>query len=238
MDAPPPAREVARMTMLAPPRPRTRTSESLTRRLRVVAADDHSLVLLGVCAALADAPDLELVDTARSGTELLTLVARTHPDVVLLDLHMPGRDGLSCLDRIREDHPDVRVVMFSSTDDERVIADALSRGASAYVVKSVNPRDLPFAIRQAVEGHVHLNLPASAFARDTEVAQLSERETSVLRLLARGLSNRQIARELWVTEQTVKFHLTNIYRKLGVANRTEAARLAFARGVTSQEGRR
>ena len=195
-------------------------------------ADDHRLIIEGVRRALEEVPDFEVVGECSSGSQVLPMVGRTNPDVVLLDLRMPGADGISCLTRIRSQYPEVKVVILSSSTDEQVIANVLKKGASAYVVKSVNPIDLPSVLRQAVEGTVFtaIGLPDddSSAAR---AAGLTERETAILSALARGLSNEAIAKELWVAEQTVKFHLTKIYRKLGVANRTEAARLAYQNGL-------
>jgi DNA-binding NarL/FixJ family response regulator len=200
--------------------------------MRVLIADDHQLMIEGVRRALEEAGDFEVVGECSSGSQVLPLVGRTNPDVVLLDLRMPGADGLSCLTRIRSQHPEVKVVILSSSTDENVIANVLMRGASAYVVKSVNPIDLPSVVRQAVEGTVFTAVglpdPGEGPAR---AAGLTERETEILSALARGLSNEAIAKELWVAEQTVKFHLTKIYRKLGVSNRTEAARLAYQNGL-------
>jgi DNA-binding NarL/FixJ family response regulator len=160
------------------------------------------------------------------------MVGRTNPDLVLLDLRMPGADGLTCLAQIRKRHPDVKVVILSVSTDENLIQTVLKRGASAYIVKSINPIDLPSALRQAVEGTVYsaIGLPADSGSA-ARAAGLTDRETAILSALARGLSNEAIGKELWVAEQTVKFHLTNIYRKLGVSNRTEAARLAYQNGL-------
>ncbi len=200
--------------------------------MRVLIADDHQLILEGVRRALEAAGDFEVVGECSSGSQVLPLVGRTNPDVVLLDLRMPGADGLACLTRIRSQHPDVKVVILSASTDEKIIANVLKRGASAYVVKSVNPVDLPSVLRQAVDGTVFsaVGLP-DAGDTPARAAGLTERETAILSALARGLSNDAIAKELWVAEQTVKFHLTKIYRKLGVANRTEAARLAYQNGL-------
>jgi DNA-binding NarL/FixJ family response regulator len=200
--------------------------------MRVLIADDHQLMIEGVRRALEEAGDFDVVGECSSGSQVLPLVGRTNPDVVLLDLRMPGADGLSCLIRIRREHPAVKVVILSSSTDENVIANVLKRGASAYVVKSVNPVDLPSVLRQAVDGTVFsaIGLP-EADDSPARAAGLTERETEFLSALARGLSNEAIAKELWVAEQTVKFHLTKIYRKLGVANRTEAARLAYQNGL-------
>jgi DNA-binding NarL/FixJ family response regulator len=200
--------------------------------MRVLIADDHRLIVEGVKRALEEAPDFEVVGECSSGSQVLPMVGRTNPDIVLLDLRMPGADGLACLSRIRKQHPDVKVVVLSVSTDENVIQTVLKRGASAFIVKSINPIDLPSALRQAVDGTVYSAIglpdPGESAAR---AAGLTERETAILAALARGLSNEAIGKELWVAEQTVKFHLTNIYRKLGVSNRTEAARLAYQNGL-------
>jgi len=146
---------------------------------------------------------------------------------------MPEMDGLACLERIRKQHPKVKVVMLSAFDDTERIRAALKRGASAYIVKTVNPLDLPAALRQAVQPTIYFGLPPEE-DDPAAAAGLTERETAMLRALARGLSNAAISREFWVTEQTVKFHLTNIYRKLGVKNRTEATRYAYQHGLADE----
>ena len=200
--------------------------------MRVLIADDHKLIVDGIKRALEESNDFEVVGEASSGSQVLPMVGQTNPDLVLLDLRMPGADGLTCLGRIRKRYPNVKVVVLSASTDGNVIKTVLKRGATAYIVKSVNPIDLPSALRQAMDGTVHsaMGLP------DTEdnaarAAGLTERETTILAAVARGLSNEAIAKELWVTAKTVKFHLTNIYRKLGVSNRTEAARLAYQHGL-------
>ncbi len=205
--------------------------------MRVAIADDHRLMLDGIKRALETAPDIEVVGEAMSGDEMLALLPTIEPDVVILDLRMPNGDGLDTLSRIREDHPGMKVIILSMFEDSEHIDQALQRGADGYVVKSINPLDLPSTIRQVVEGTVHLRgvatsaTPADGGATDgtkaVSVDVLTERELSILRLVAEGLSNLDIANRLFVTEQTVKFHLSNIYRKLGVANRTEATRYAY-----------
>ncbi len=200
--------------------------------MRVLIADDHKLIVDGIKRALEESSDFEVVGEASSGSQVLPLVARTKPDLVLLDLRMPGADGLTCLTRIRKRHPEVKVVVLSVSTDEHVIQTVLKRGASAYIVKSINPIDLPSALRQAVEGTVYsaIGLPADSGSA-ARAAGLTDRETAILSAVARGLSNDAIGKELWVAEQTVKFHLTNIYRKLGVSNRTEATRYAYENGL-------
>jgi DNA-binding NarL/FixJ family response regulator len=201
--------------------------------LKVVIADDHRLMLDGIKRALEDDGGFEIVGEANSGERVLPLVGQTNPDLVVLDLRMPGMDGLICLDQIKKRHPATKVVVLSVSTDEALIENVLKRGASAYIVKSVNPVDLPSALRQAVEGNVFstIGMPEATAASAAKAAGLTERETVILGALARGLSNEQIAKELWVAEQTVKFHLTNVYRKLGVSNRTEAARYAYQQGL-------
>src|SRR6266436_5564024 len=202
--------------------------------MRVLIADDHPLILAGIKRALEEADGFDVVAEASTGSQVLPLVSQTDPDLALLDLRMPEMDGLTCLDRIRKQHPKVKVVILSVSTDPEVVQTVLNHGAAAYVVKSVNPIDLSSALRQALEGTVFsaIGLPEKTAQEDAvKAAGLTERETTILRALARGLSNEAIGKELWVAEQTVKFHLTNIYRKLGVSNRTEATRYAYEHGL-------
>ena len=201
-------------------------------KIRIVVADDHRLVLEGIRRVLEATPDFEIVGEAHTGRELIPLVARTRPDLVLTDLRMPGVDGLTALQEIRVRSPNVKLVVLSMISEQEQIQTALARGASAYIVKSVNPIDLPSALRQVVEGSVYLTLGLPANGQHAgRSAGLTERETTILNAVARGLSNQAIAKELWVAPQTVKFHLANIYRKLGVSNRTEATRFAYREGL-------
>jgi DNA-binding NarL/FixJ family response regulator len=200
-------------------------------KTRVLIADDHPLILAGVRRALEDAEGFEVVAEARTGSQVLPLIGREKPDVVLLDIRMPQMDGLACLDLIRKRHPEVRVVVLSAYVDRERIEAALRRGASAYVVKGINLLDLASALRQAVEGTVFSVLGGTDAGAVAEQAGLTKREIDMLKALAQGLSNHAIGKEMWVTEQTVKFHLRNIYRKLGVTSRTEAARYAYEHGL-------
>jgi DNA-binding NarL/FixJ family response regulator len=200
--------------------------------IKVLVADDHPLTLQGIRRVLEDVPDIEVVGEAGSGSQVLPLIGQTDPDLVMLDIRMPQLDGLACLDRIRKRYPKVKVVMLSAYTDREHIAAALKRGASAYIAKTVNPLDLASALRQAFEGSVYTAYTvAEEDQGPCETLGLTDRELSMLRAVARGLSNQAIGREYWVTEQTVKFHLGNIYRKLGVANRTEATRYAYEHGL-------
>jgi DNA-binding NarL/FixJ family response regulator len=207
------------------------------KALRVLIADDHRLMVEGTKQALERAGGFEIVGEAVNGVQVLPLVRRLKPELVLLDLRMPQMDGLTCLAKIKKEFPDIRVAILSVSQDPDLIQTALKRGASAYIVKSIDPDDLAGALRQALDGNVFTTAgvtedPGQRAARD---AGLTERELVIVRAVARGLSNEAISKELWVAEQTVKFHLTNIYRKLGVANRTEAARYAFEQGLIDHD---
>ena len=201
------------------------------RRLKVLIADDHRLMLHAIRLALAESEDIEIVAEADSGTKVVPLVGQTSPDIVLLDVRMPGIDGLTVLERLRERYPQVRVAMLSAVDDPTVVKAAFSRGASAFIVKHIDPRDLAAALRQAIEGAVFQPLGLLENGNNGNDADLSKRELTILQALQSGLSNKQIAKDLFLAEQTVKFHLTNIYRKLGVASRTEAVRYAYEHGL-------
>jgi DNA-binding NarL/FixJ family response regulator len=205
------------------------------KALRVLAVDDHKLMLEAISAALDHADDVELVGVAHTGSEALTLIPRTNPDVVLLDMRMPMMDGLTTLGHIRKRHPNVKVVILSAIEEPEQIQAALRQGASSFVVKHIDPRDLASAIRQAASGAVFQMLGSEATSEEAVAKEtgITDSELRVLKALAQGLSNKQIAKELFITEQTVKFHLTNIYRKLEVSNRTEAARYAYQHGLAT-----
>jgi DNA-binding NarL/FixJ family response regulator len=201
--------------------------------MKVLLADDHRIILEGIRRVLDAVEDIEVVGEASSGVQVLPLIGRTNPDLVLLDIRMPELDGLACLDRIGKRHPDVKVVVMSMHDDPEHIEAAFRRGACGYIVKSINPDDLPSALRQAVEGSFYYVSGLVSRQEETGLKEvgLTEREILILKAVARGLSNYAIGRELWLSEQTVKFHLHKIYRKLNVTNRTEAARFAYERGL-------
>jgi len=205
------------------------------RRLRVLVADDHELMLEAVRLALTQADDeFEIVAMTSRGTQVLPLVAQNQPDLVLLDLRMPGMDGLTCLELLRQRHPKVKAIVLSGVDEPHVIRSAFERGALAFVRKHIDPRDLPSAIRQSLDGTVTHPTFGESDESDSSTAKdlgLSDRELSILAAVGEGLSNKQIAKQLWLAEQTVKFHLTNVYRKLGVSTRTEAINAAYRSGL-------
>jgi len=190
-------------------------------RLKLLIADDHQLMLEGIRLALADAPDIEIVGETSSGAQVLPLVRQTSPDVVLLDLRMPGMDGLRCLESLRQRHPDVKTVVLSGSDDPDVIDAAFQRGAAAFILKRIDPVDLAPVIRQALDGNVMTRVEARPAAVETAASGLTTREADILKALAEGLSNKQIARTLVVTVNTVEFHLRNTYAKLGVRSRVQ-----------------
>ena len=192
---------------------------------------------------MEQADGFAVVGTATSGLQVEPLVSRTRPDLVLLDLMLPGLDGLSCLALLRERHPQATVVVLSGQDDDETIEKALLGGATAYLNKSIDPADLPVLLRQALLGNVRFAAPritrdlvtqAALQSRYDEARSetgLTPRELEILEAVARGLSNRAVGSELFLSDQTVKFHLHKIYRKLKVANRTEAAQTAYQLGL-------
>jgi DNA-binding NarL/FixJ family response regulator len=204
--------------------------------MKVLIADDHPLMLGAVRRVLEAAEGFEVVAETRKGPEVLPLIGRTKPDVVLLDLRMPDLDGLACLDRIAARHPETKVVVLSVSSEPDVIHAAFDHGACGYLVKSIELAEVASALKQALDGTAYeaVGLPATNEESAATAAGLTEREQTILTGLTRGLTNQALARELWVTEQTIKFHLTNVYRKLKVANRTEAARWAFTHGMLSE----
>jgi DNA-binding NarL/FixJ family response regulator len=199
--------------------------------LKVLIADDHPLMLQGIRRALEASDGIDVVGEARSGKELLGLVERRRPDLVLLDLHMPGVGGLECIAEIQQRWPGVKAVVISASDDRASIDAALLAGACAYILKSVSPMDIPSVLRQASAGAVYhvssVPRPAHTGEQVAEGPELTPRETTVLSAVAGGLTTKAISQQLWLSEHTVKFHLTNIYRKLGVSNRSAAVRYAF-----------
>lgn len=208
--------------------------------LQVLIADDHPLMLAGIRRALERAENIEIVGEARSGPELLDMIERRCPDLVLMDFRMPGLSGCDCIEQIRARWPAVKVVVLSACEDRGTIDGALAAGASAYVVKSVNPFDIASVLRQALgNGTVFHAIARSrpVIGRPVEVGPevpvLTDREQTILASVAAGMTTAAISEKLWVSEHTVKFHLTNIYRKLGVSNRAGAVRYALKNEIVS-----
>jgi DNA-binding NarL/FixJ family response regulator len=206
-----------------------------TAQARVLIADDHPLILAGIRRTLERSGDIEIVGEATSGQQVLAMVDRRRPEVVLLDLHMPGVTGPDLILAIHQDWPSVKIVVLSANDDRAAIDGALNAGASAYILKSVNTIDLPSVVRQVAAGATFLS-PARSAGADAAAAadrhaELTERERTILTAISSGQTTSAISRELWVSEHTIKFHLTNIYRKLGVSNRAGAIRFAIEHGL-------
>jgi NarL family two-component system response regulator LiaR len=203
--------------------------------VKVLIGDSNQLILEGFRRALEGNADIEIVGTADSGPYLMTLAERRRPELVALDIDLRDLTGDSCLDLLAERYPDMKLVVLASSSSPDLIQSALSRGARAFIVKSVNPRDIPSALRQAYEQTVY---HAYGFRQSPEdalrEAGLTGREITMLKALARGLSNEAIGRELWISQPTVKFHLRNLYRKLGVGNRLSAATYAHRHGLADR----
>ncbi len=196
------------------------------RPVRLVLADDHALVLEGLIALLTAQPDLHVVATATDGERLLEAIERFQPDVVVMDLQMPYMDGATCLRHIRARGWPVRVLVLSAFGDADSLRTAIAAGADGFALKTESPQHTLTAIRQIAAGQLVFPQAARRWLAGTGVADrdtLTEREEKILELLAEGLSNAQIGARLHLSENTVKFHLRNIYAKLGVSNRTEAA---------------
>jgi len=203
------------------------------RQIQVFLADDHGLMLQAVRLALEPHPEIEIVGEARSGSEVLPRVAETRPDIVLLDIRMPGLDGLQVLDRLQKLYPETKVVMLSGVDEPGLAEEALRRGAKAFLGKGIDPADVAPVLHQVSQGTVvteSFGAPGIAGAAADEFG-LTGRESEILEQVASGQSNKQIAGKFWLSEQTIKYHLTNVYRKLGVSSRTEAARFAYEHGL-------
>ena len=197
--------------------------------IRVLIADDHQVVRSGLDQLIGTADDIELVGTAADGSEAVARTLELTPDVVLMDLSMPGTDGVEATRQIAAAGVASQVVVLTSFSDRQRILDALDAGAAGYVLKHADPDDLLDAIRAAHRGEAPLDPKAARVLLDRQrassanPARMSEREEEVLRLVASGLANKHIARRLGIAERTVKAHLTSIFQRIGVTDRTQAA---------------
>lgn len=195
--------------------------------IRVLVVDDHLVVRSGL-ELLATTTDLQLVATASNGLEALAAVAEHRPDVVVMDLSMPEMDGVAATRRIVEEHPGTRVLVLTSFSEQTRIMDALNAGADGYLLKHAEPDDIFAAIRSAHAGHSPLDPQAARVLLESRRAHargpaLTDREREVLLCVRDGLANKQIARKLGIAERTVKAHLTNVFQRIGVTDRTQAA---------------
>jgi DNA-binding NarL/FixJ family response regulator len=194
----------------------------------VLLVDDHALMRAGLRALIAASGDMRVVGLAADGSEALEMLTTTTPHVVLMDLSMPIMDGVTATRRITKEHPDVEVLVLTSFSDQHQVLEALDAGAIGYVLKDTDPADLLEAIRSAARGQSPLDPRVArtllhARRGPTPVAELTEREQQVLALVGRGLANKQIARALGIREGTVKAHLTSVFQRIGVRDRTSAA---------------
>jgi DNA-binding NarL/FixJ family response regulator len=204
--------------------------------IRVVLVDDHAVVRSGLTQLLDASGDIAVVGTAADGAEALDVVRETQPDVVLMDLQMPGVDGVSATRAIAEEQPSAAVVVLTSfSDSERIVA-ALDAGALGYLLKDADPEDVLEGVRAVSRGESPIHPRAArqlltARASGPTGPQLTPREAEVLGLVRAGLANKQIARRLGISERTVKAHLTSVFQRIGVADRTQAAVWAERNGL-------
>ncbi|MGW4961803.1 response regulator [Nonomuraea sp. NPDC004186] len=198
--------------------------------LRVMIVDDHPIVREGLRGMLQAEPDLEVVGEAGSGDEAVVVVPRLRPDVILMDLRMPGGDGVSAIERLGPGH---RVIVLTTYEDDGEILRAVSAGAAGYLLKDVSRADLASAVRAAAGGRTVLSpsVAARLAGRRPAVPVLSEREREVLELVGQGLTNGEIGRRLFIGEATVKTYLLRVYGKLGVSDRTSAVLAALDLGL-------
>lgn len=215
--------------------------EQQPERITVVLVDDHAIVRQGVRAFLETQPDVVVLGEAESGEEAIRLCAELVPDVVLMDLVMPGMGGVEATRHVTQASPRSRVIVLTSYHEDEHILPAISAGALSYLLKDVGPDELILAIRRAARGEVSLHPRVAAQVMRTfqsrpaqpanPLADLSEREIEVLRLIANGLSNAELAETLIISEKTVKSHVSNILSKLHLADRTQAAVYAWREGI-------
>ncbi len=209
-------------------------------KIRLLLVDDHVVVRQGLRMVLSLEPDLEIIGEANNGQEALSLVKKLNPQVVLMDLLMPVMDGVSAIRAIKKDYPDIEVVALTSVLEDRLVIDAVEAGAAGYLLKESGPEELIEAIRAAAKGEVRLHPKAQKRlikeVRTPEMREsLTERETETLRLIARGMSNKEIAEQLSVSEVTVKTHVSSILSKLNLQSRTQAALFALKEGLVGLE---
>ena len=207
--------------------------------IRILIADDHPVVRAGLRGMLSGEPDFEVVGEAQNGKEALALTGELRPDVVLMDLRMPEMDGVTAIGLIKEEHPEVQMLVLTTYESDADILRAVEVGATGFLLKDAPREELFAAIRAAAEGNSPLSPAVAARLmrrmRGPAEETLSSREIQVLELVARGTSNKEIAKQLWVSETTVKSHMLHIFDKLSVTDRTAAVTAALKRGIIRLE---
>jgi NarL family two-component system response regulator LiaR len=213
-----------------------------SEKIRVLIADDHTVVRKGIRALLETEPGIEVVGEAADGEDAVHRALALKPDVVLMDLVMPKLDGVQAIRAIMERRPGVKILVLTSFAEDKRILSAIEAGALGYLLKDSSPQDLVRAIREVHRGEsaLHPKVAQRLVSRLREPEEpareeLTERERKVLELIAKGLSNREIARELSISEPTVRTHVSNILRKLHLKSRTQAALYALKKGLASLE---
>lgn len=209
---------------------------TLDSRLKVVVADDHTLMREGVAAVIARQPDMMVAGEAADGLEAIAIVEQEQPDILLLDLRMPKLDGVAVTARLQSQYPDVAIVILSTYDTDDDILRALRAGAKAYLLKDTPPEELANCVRTVHAGRNYVSAKVGAkLAAQATQTSLTFRELDVIKLIAQGCLNKEIADRLSITEGTVKSHTSALFDKLGVANRTEAVRESIRRGLVRLE---
>ena len=209
--------------------------------IRILIADDHDVVRQGLQMFLSDDPELEIVGEARNGAEALEMARDLKPDVILMDILMPVMDGITAITQVRKELPDTEVIALTSVLEDAKVVGAVRAGAIGYLLKDTQGDELCNAIKAAAAGQVQLSPQAAArLVREVRAPEspetLTERETDVLRLLAQGKANKEIALSLSIGENTVKTHVSNVLEKLGVQSRTQAALYAAQIGLVAIDG--
>jgi DNA-binding NarL/FixJ family response regulator len=207
--------------------------------VRILVTDDHPVVRAGLSGMLSGEPDFEVVGEAQNGKEAVTFVGELKPDVVLMDLRMPEMDGVTAIEHIKSSYPGVHILVLTTYESDADILRAIETGATGYLLKDTPREELFGAIRTVAQGQSPLAPGVAARlmqrVRDPEEEGLSTREIEVLELVAHGTSNKEIAKQLWVSETTVKSHMLHIFDKLGVTDRTAAVTEALKRGIIRLE---
>jgi len=202
-----------------------------SRKIRILLADDHIVIRMGLMTAVSDATDMEVVADVENGQDAIKAFRKHRPDIVILDLRMQGLSGIDTLRALRDEFKNARILVFSNYAKGEEIYQAMKAGASGFVMKEMPLDRLLDAIRAVHEGEQYIPPEIAVRVGERLLAQLSPRELDVLQMLGRGLSNKEIGTQLGVVEGTVKIHITNIFSKLGVSDRTQALLTAIKRGI-------